>query len=243
MTVYGYLFKELEGTDEISCSRQRELVEQYAQVKGCVVDGRWFEDKALAGRQDFSERQGGRELLACCRSGDMIIAASVSFVFSNARAGMRLVDFCRTQGISFHLVDLNGDIALPEKRNLVISNGISETVIALLRCLAVKEDSGHGAAISCAKQKMLQKGLYLGGPVAFGWKVSERGVLVQNEQQQRIIKHMINMRSDRWSYRDISSILKEKYDVQLSHEGVRKVLEGNKLKKGLRELPKNNLPD
>ena len=232
MTVYGYLFKGVKDGDEMSFSRQRELVERYAQVKGCVIDGRWLEDKGLAGGLDFAERQGGGELLACCRSGDMIIAASVSSVFSNASAGLRLVDFCRNHGVSFHLVELNGDIALPEKRNLVISNGISETVIALLRSLAIKEDNGHGAAISGAKQKMRQRGLYLGGPVAFGWKVSERGVLVQNEQQQQIIQHMMKMRSDRWSYRDIASILKEKYDVQLSHEGVRKVLAGNKLKIG-----------
>jgi intein-encoded DNA endonuclease-like protein len=39
------------------------------------------------------------------------------------------------------------------------------------------------------------------------------------------------MREDRWSYRDISKKLKDEFDIQLSHAGVRRIMESDKKKK------------
>jgi intein-encoded DNA endonuclease-like protein len=61
--------------------------------------------------------------------------------------------------------------------------------------------------------------------------VNKERVLVQNEAQQKIIQAIITMREDRWSYRDIARKLKDEYDVQLSHAGVRRILETDRKKK------------
>ncbi|MDH4319327.1 MAG: recombinase family protein [Desulfobulbaceae bacterium] len=232
MAVYGYLYNHTVKDEELSCSRQRELIEEYARGKKIIVDGGWIEEEESGA--DFLHRKAAHELLERCRAGDALIAARVGMVFRKASEGLHLIDFCRDRGVSFHLADLSGNIVLPEKRKLIVSEGISHMVTTLLRCIAQQEGSSHGSIIRGTKQKMRQKGLYLGGPVAFGWKVSEKGVLVEDEEQQLIIVEMVRLRADRWSYRDISSIILEKYAVRLSHEGVRKVLVGNKLKKDIR---------
>ena len=70
---------------------------------------------------------------------------------------------------------------------------------------------------------MVKEGRYIGGPVPFGWQVKD-GFLKKDRQQQKVIRQIQKWRADRWSYRDISSKLREKLGVKLSHEGIRKVL-------------------
>ena len=70
----------------------------------------------------------------------------------------------------------------------------------------------------------------MGGPVPFGWQVDGE-YLVQDLKQQQIIREIIKLRSDRWSYRDIVRKLQEGHNVQLSHEGIRRILVSNAQKK------------
>ncbi|BCL62124.1 hypothetical protein DGMP_28170 [Desulfomarina profundi] len=51
--------------------------------------------------------------------------------------------------------------------------------------------------------------------------------MVKNPEQQKIIRVIQTMRKNRWSYREISKELKIKFDVKLSHEGVRRVLKSS----------------
>jgi DNA invertase Pin-like site-specific DNA recombinase len=102
--------------------------------------------------------------------------------------------------------------------------------LAVLTALAACETSKHGESIKAAKRNQKREGKYLGGPVPFGWQV-EGEYLIQDRKQQQIIKEIISLRSDRWSYRDIVSKLQERHALQVSHEGVRRILMSNAQKK------------
>jgi UDP-N-acetylglucosamine transferase subunit ALG13 len=47
------------------------------------------------------------------------------------------------------------------------------------------------------------------------------------------------MREDRLSYREISEKLKNEFDIQLSHAGVRRIMESDRKKKELLSAVKN----
>jgi DNA invertase Pin-like site-specific DNA recombinase len=132
--------------------------------------------------------------------------------------------------ISLYCIDLNENISLPAERKLVVSEGGSSLILAVLTALAVCDDSKHGESIKAAKRHQKREGKYMGGPVPFGWRV-EGEYLSQDLKQQQIIRDIIKLRSDRWSYRDIVGKLQERHKVKLSHEGIRRILASNSLKK------------
>jgi DNA invertase Pin-like site-specific DNA recombinase len=101
--------------------------------------------------------------------------------------------------------------------------------------LSVCESSSHGEAIRAAKENLKKQGKYGGGPVPFGWEVNKEKFLVENDAQQKIIQAMLSMREERWSYRDIAKKLKSEFDIQLSHAGVRRILDSDKKNKEARK--------
>lgn len=167
-------------------------------------------------------------MLENLKPGDSIIVAEAKHILGSAAEGVRLLRILQKNKIALHCVDLGLNISLREKRRLVVSEGSAELVEKLLTALAVCESSKHGDAIKAAKRSRKKQGKYLGGPVPFGWQVNEQGVLVHNEEQQRIIDHIEAMRADRWSYRDISRKLREERGIRLSHEGVRRIVSSNR---------------
>jgi hypothetical protein len=162
-----------------------------------------------------------------------------AWILSSAREGAVLQRTLRKNDIAVHCKDLGANITVDEKRKLVVSEGSAGLVGKLLSALAVCENCGHGEAIRTTKRNLKKTGRYIGGPVPFGWEVNEDKMLVENVAQQQIILAINAMREDRWSYRDISRKLKSEYDIQLSHAGVRRVLESNRKKKEALSAAKN----
>ena len=77
------------------------------------------------------------------------------------------------------------------------------------------------------KQKKKEKGEYNGGKVDFGFTIEEKNgkkMLVIDEQQQKLIGVMKRQRKTGKSYRAISKLIQEKYDVKLSHQGVKNII-------------------
>jgi DNA invertase Pin-like site-specific DNA recombinase len=157
--------------------------------------------------------------------------AQAVFVLGSSREASRLLQVLRERGISLVCLDIDEDISLDRERRLVVSKGGAVLVQKILAALSICDSTRHGEAIRATKRSQKREGKYLGGPVPFGWQIGDDGYLVQNVEQQRMIREMLRLREDRWSYRDIASKLLEKHGLNLSHEGIRKVLETNMRKK------------
>ncbi|MEE4243083.1 MAG: recombinase family protein [Desulfopila sp.] len=222
MSVAGYVFLPEVDTEQAEIDRQITLLGQYAATQGMHLDQIYIETGSSV-KHPFAERKEGREILRRCKFGDTLIAEHTTSVFASAREGLRLISTLRSKGVSLYCVDLDENISLPEKRKLVVSEGGAELVEKVLKVLAECEISQHGESIKAAKKKMKKEGRYLGGPVPFGWKVKD-GALVRDKEQQRILREIIKMRADRWSYRDIAVRLKERFGLAFSHEGIRKIV-------------------
>lgn len=225
MTVAGYIFKEDENCN---IEEQRSAIEQYSVSLGLRIDHIYIEKAVL--KQPFAERSEGRRIVKLLQSGDSIICCNVKWVLASARDGLRLITSLRNKEISLYCVDVGENLSMPAERKLVVSEGGAELVKKLLGALAACESSKHGDSIRTAKQQMKKEGKYLGGPVPLGWKVKD-GFLIKDAEQQKIIASIRKLRTERWSYRDIAKKLNDHYNVQLSHEGIRKIVRANQDKR------------
>lgn len=230
MSVFGYVYLALEKEQLVAKELQQQALLAYCQSIYLEIEDLVVEEGASL-KRPFKDRAEGRKLIDRCLAGDMIIVMKAEWVLSSAAEGLQLLKLLRKRDISLYCLDLGANISVDEKRKLVVSEGSAGIVQKLLSALAVCEASSHGQAIKATKRNLKKQGKYLGGPVPFGWEVNKDRMLVEKAAEQKVIEEIITMRKDRWSYRDISKKLKDEFDIELSHAGVRRVLESNKKKK------------
>lgn len=230
MSIFGYAFLSLEKEHLVTKEEQRTAIYNYAKKIGSEIEELVVEEGTSL-KQPFKERIEGSRLLQRCLAGDSIITVKAEWILSSAGEGATLLQALRQKNIALHCIDFDQNISVDEKRKLIVSEGCAGIIRKVLSALAVCERSSHGQAIRTTKRSLKNQGKYTGGPVPFGWEVNEERVLVQNDAQQKIIQAIITMREERWSYRDIARKLKDEFDVQLSHAGVRRILETDKKKK------------
>ncbi len=230
MSVFGYIFLSLEKELLVAVEEQQAVVCDYAQSQGLEIEEIFIEE-GVSLKRPFRERYEGGQLVERCVAGDAIITMKAAWILSSAGEGVNLLRTLRRDDVALYCVDIGENITLDEKRKLVVYEGCAEIVQKLLSALAVSEGTTHGEAIRATKRKLKKQGKYIGGPVPFGWEVNKERILVQNEAQQKIVQAIIAMREDRWSYRDISKKLNVEFDIQLSHAGVRRILDGDNKRK------------
>ncbi len=222
MRVTGYVVGE--GAAE-AVDLQKKNIGRYAASLGYGIDEFVVEPEPLM-KQPFVRRQEGARVVDMVEADDMVICGKAEWILASAQSGLELIDLFRRLRVSLYCVDLAENLSLPAERRLVVYEGGTKLVRGLLAALAACDGSKHGETIRAAKRQMKCQGKYLGGPVPFGWKVEE-GFLVKDREQQKIITRIRKLRADRWSYRDIAVKLGNTFDIHLSHEGIRKILQAN----------------
>ncbi len=222
MSVFGYIFSDQSTVHAVPIGEQQKKILMYSQELGAIVENFIIEEGSSV-KKPFRQRNEGGKLMKSIKPGDIIITMKAEWVLGSAKEGLRLVNILFNNAVSLYIVDLQENISLPTERKLLVSEGNAVLVRKLLEALSVCESSKHGESIKAAKEKMRKEGKYLGGPVPFGWKV-ENGYLEKDVEQQGVIREVQRLRSERWSYRDIVGKLKEKFGIQLSHEGIRRIV-------------------
>lgn len=228
MRIIGYIYLASEKEHHVPVEDQRQQLENYSKELFNQNIHTVFIEEAATLKKPLRERVEGKKLLELCCEGDTVLVARSLWVMSSAKEGLRMLKSLAAKKIGLHCLDLGENISTPNERKLVVSEGPAALILRLLEGLSVCEGSNHSASIKAAKKQLKMKGRYLGGPVPFGWMVSEEGILVNNPAEQKIIAEIEQLREEKNSYREIASQLRHKFNVRLSHEGVRKVLERNR---------------
>ena len=219
----------MDRESQVPVAEQQRAIKAYAKSLDLEVE-EFFVEQGGVLKTPFRERKEAARLLAGVQSGDTLIAMKSEWVLGSAKEGVRLILSLRKASVSLFCIDLKENISLVQERRLVVSEGGSSLVLAVLTALAACETSKHGESIKATKRHQKREGKYLGGPVPFGWQV-EGQYLIQDLKQQQVIREIISLRSDRWSYRDIVRKLQERHALQVSHEGIRRILMSNAQKK------------
>ena len=223
MTTIGYVFLDKDRGSLVPLLEQREAIEAYALKMGLDCH-EWLVEEGYSSTVPVAERTEGEKLLAHTNTGDIVLVMRAKWILSSARFAVDLLRCLKEKGVSLYCLDLDGDLSLPAERKLLVSQGISRIVQQVCEVLAQGETGGHGAAIRTAKARQKEAGKYMGGPVPFGWCVSEDGVMQLKPEEQVIIEEMAQLKEEKCSYRDIAGRVLEKYEVKFSHEGIRRIL-------------------
>jgi hypothetical protein len=238
MSVFGYIFLALEKEHLVAEEEQQTALYDYAQAIGVDL-AEILVEKGESLKRPITERAKGSRLVERCLAGDAIITMKVEWILSSASAGINLLRTLRENNVALYCIDLGQNITVDEKRKLIVSEGCAGIVQKIVSALAVCDSSRQGETVRVTKRNLKNQGKYIGGPVPFGWEVNKEKNLVRNEAQQKIIQAIIQMREDRLSYREISEKLKNEFDIQLSHAGVRRIMESDRKRKELLSAVKN----
>ena len=229
MRVLGYIFLTMDKTAAVAVAEQQRAIQAYGKTRGLLVED-FFIEQGYSMKSPLRERKQGAAALSGLQAGDALIAMKAEWVLGSAREAVRLLQALKEMSVSLYCVDLDENLSVAAERKLVVSEGGAPLIMAVLTALAACDGSRQGETIKSTKRHQKKEGKYLGGPVPFGWRV-EGEYLVQDQKQQQIIQDIMQLRLDRWSYRDIAGKLKEGYGIQLSHEGIRRILASNSRKK------------
>ncbi len=230
MAIIGYIFLATEKFGQMSLEEQQRALMAYGRDQGRQVTEVYVE-QGVSIRLALVNRPEGRKMIEEARGGDTLVVAKVAYILGSSREASTLLADLRAREVSMYCLDLAEDITCDHERRLAVSDGGAVLIQKLLAAVSLCDSSRHGEAIREAKRNRKRAGKYLGGPVPFGWRVDDDGHLVQNSEEQRVIREMRQMREDRWSFRAISGKVLERYGLSLSHEGIRRILITNQYKR------------
>lgn len=201
MAVYSYCrTSEIEtiqsGEDMDSILHNEELhLQTFALSQGMRVDGR-FADLDVKWNQAFLEREQGIRLLNTLEAGDIIIANNLLRIFSSCEEMSRVIKTLGKMQVKLYIVDLGGDIT-DEEFNIPFSR--------VVRLFTKLEKRRSTERIKTVKESQRKKGRFLGGSRPFGYMIHSNGRLIENPMEQRVLKKIIDMKSQGKSLRAISA--------------------------------------
>ena len=219
MKVFAYIrvSTSRQAEDGLSVEIQETQIEGYAKMNGLPVNI-WLRDRGISGSVSLVERDNGKRLIEEAQKGDVVICAKLDRMFRSARNALNVLEQMKQVGVELHFIDLGGSI----------NNGIGQLIFTILSAVAEQERTRIKERIAEAKLKMRNEGKDQGGRVAFGYKIDAYGNLLKDETQQKCIKIMKRKRKEGLSYRAISSFLKNELEVNVSHNAVRMLLNGQR---------------
>jgi DNA invertase Pin-like site-specific DNA recombinase len=215
MAVYGYVrvSTDRQAEDGESLGTQQRVIEGYAMMHGLQLD-RMFVERGVSGSKPLGDRPEGARLLRKLTTGDVVVTAKLDRMFRSALNALDVLGQLKDRGVSLQMIDLGGDVT---------GNGISKLVFTILSAVAEAERDRIRERIRDVKADQRKRKRYLGGIVPFGWRVGEDGSLVEEPDQQRAIRRIVELRRQGLALRAISAALAAD-GIRLSHEGVKGVL-------------------
>jgi len=216
MAVFGYarVSTARQASDGESLDVQRRMIEGYAHMHGFALDEIMIEE-GISGSIPLDQRPAGGPMLAQLKAGDIVIAAKLDRCFRSALDALRVVEQLKQRGVKLHLLDLGGDIA---------GNGLSKLFLTIAAAFAEAERDRIRERVAQVKADQKQRGRYLGGKRPFGYQISADGGLVEDADEQEVIRDMIDMRGSGAALRKIAAAVSDR-GFPLSHEAVKQIIQ------------------
>lgn len=215
VAVYGYVRVSTvrQAEDGESLDIQQRTIAGYALMHGLAVD-QVFVERGVSGSKPLAERPEGAALLQLLRAGDTVITPKLDRMFRSALDALDVLGRLKKQDVSLHMIDLGGDVT---------GDGISKLVFTILSAVAEAERDRIRERVATVKADQRARGRYLGGRVPFGWRIGDKGELVEVAEQQQAIRRMRTLRQAGKPFRAIADEM-TKAGFGLSHQGVKKIV-------------------
>lgn len=217
MAVYGYLRVSTltQAKEGESLEAQRLQVTSYAVSKGLQLhEENVYVEAGVSGGSEFQERPEGSKLFQVLAEGDMVVFPKLDRAFRNTRNALNVLHELKARGVSVHFIDLGGDVT---------GNGVGAIVFTILSAFATFERERIAARIREVKQLKKAQGKFTGGKRAFGYDVVD-GIKIPREDEQQVIREMVEMRKAGATYRGISDWMALTQERKMTFMGVKRVL-------------------
>ena len=217
MAVYGYLRVSTltQAKEGESLEAQRLQVTSYAVSKGLqLTEENVYVEAGVSGGSEFQERPEGSKLFQVLAEGDMVVFPKLDRAFRNTRNALNVLHELKARGVSVHFIDLGGDVT---------GNGVGAIVFTILSAFATFERERIAARIREVKQLKKAQGKFTGGKRAFGYDVVD-GNKIPREDEQKVIREMVEMRKAGATYRGISDWMALTQERKMTFMGVKRVL-------------------
>ena len=229
--IYGYIRVSTNNQVEngMSLKEQQRQVELYGEVNKMKVDT-IFTERGVSASVELRKRPRGSVLLDVVKDGDVIICSKLDRMFRSVLDGLQVLKELKARNIELHFIDLGGNTT---------TNGIGQLVFTIMSSFAEMERNRLGERIRDTKRSQMKEDVYTGGPVGFGYvleNINENNYLLEQPEEQELIKKMKKMKKDGLSFRKISeAINKEPYmkknEKSLSHQAISNILKDETKKK------------
>lgn len=217
MAVYGYVRVSTiqQAKDGESLDTQIKQIQSYSVLKGFDIDSESFIiEKGISGNLEFDHRPEGAKLLSKLIKGDVLIFSKLDRGFRNTRNALNTLYDLKDRGVSVHFIDLGGDIT---------TDAIGSVIFTILSAFATFERERIATRIREVKQIQKSEGKFLGGYIRYGFYL-EGDRLVKDDQQQKIIKEMRDMKRRGMSLRRLSRWLDKNHQVKMAHSTISSIL-------------------
>ena len=219
MTVFGYVrVSTTEQVDNTSMQEQKRQIEGNALTHNLVID-QFIEDGGVSGADPFFARLSANGITLM--EGDTVIVAKLDRFSRDLLDALQSIKKCKELKIKL-IINGHGDVTDS-------SNIYAQLMLEILCSFA-----GHERRVLKERQKQGQAakrkaGGHLGGSAKFGYAIQGTGqaaTLVAKPEEQAALKYAKEMRATGISFRAISNILKTSHGVVVSHEAIRRALQG-----------------
>lgn len=201
MAVYSYSrFTEIEALEaphglESLLLNEKLALHTYALSKRISISNN-FEDRSCRFTANFANRAQGALLMNSLKPRDMIICHSLERIFSTSQDTLNTINILKKMRVKLFIINLGGDIT---------DNKFSPPFSAMIGIFKNLEKRRATERIKTVKQIQRKKGRFLGGSRPFGYMIHSNGRLLENPMEQRVLKKIIEMKSQGKSLRAISS--------------------------------------
>ena len=219
MTVYGYVrVSTTEQVDNTSMHEQRRQIEGNALTHNLAIS-QFIEDGGVSGADPFFARLEANGITLV--EGDTVIVAKLDRFSRDLLDALQSIKRCKELGVKL-IINGHGDVTDS-------SNIYAQLMLEILCSFA-----GHERRVLKERQKQGQAaqrkaGAHLGGSATFGYSIQGAGqaaTLVAKPEEQAALAYAKEMRATGISFRAISTILKTSHGVIVSHEAIRRALQG-----------------
>lgn len=204
------------GDTNTVLDRENAEILQYCEGLDGKVSSN-FADENIPWTNEFLRRPQARQLLATMRAGDILIAHSLSRIFSSSHDAATTISYFRSHDLGLHVVELGGDVSA---ENFTVNFLRAATLFGEI------EKRRSVERIKNVKKDQRKQGRYLGGSRPFGYMIHSNGRLIENTMEQKILRRILQLRDQGKSLRAIADEVSTPL-TPVSFKTVQRILQRN----------------
>ena len=209
MATYAYV-RASTKKQEISPAVQREKIRLYCdyhQLEQPLV----FEDLATSAKRPIGERDAGRKLIACLKTGDHLVIPKLDRMFRRLSDAAVMFDTFERIGVRLHVCDLMGGA-------IDLGSPMGRFIIQVLVAFAELERKYISERTREALQNRAKRGLTKSGRAKYGFRFEERRiggkmikVPIADMDERKLMNRIVQLRhaDPPWSWYQIALMFLE----------------------------------